>query len=73
MREFLKQASIIPLYNHLYVNCPDPEWREPIAEVVYEEGTGRIYAGGIPHWKLWLRLGNAFGIGDREMWATEGS
>ena len=72
VREFLKQASIIPLYNHLYhgplyVNCPDPEWREHIAEVVYEEGTGRMYADGIQHWKLWLRLG----IGDRGMWATD--
>jgi hypothetical protein len=43
--EFLRQFSIIPLYNHnyhgpLYVICPDPEWREMIAEVVYEEGTG---------------------------------
>lgn len=76
VREFLKQASIIPLYNHLYhgplyVNCPDPAWREMIAEVVYEEGTGRLFAEGMPHWKLWLRLGNAFGIADDEMWATQ--
>jgi len=76
VRTFLKQASIIPLYNHLYhgplyVNCPDPEWREMIAEVVYEEGTGRMFASGTPHWKLWLRLGNAFGIGDEEMWNTD--
>ena len=76
VRVFLKQASIIPLYNHLYhgplyVNCPDPNWREMIAEVVYEEGTGRIFAEGVPHWKLWLRLGNAFGIADEEMWSTE--
>lgn len=74
--EFLKQASIIPLYNHLYhgplyVVCPDPEWRAMIAEVVYEEGTGRIHADGVPHWKLWLRLGNAFGVSDSEMWSTE--
>lgn len=76
VREFLKQASIIPLYNHLYhgplyVKCPDPEWREKIAEVVYEEGTGRMFADGVPHWKLWLRLGNTFGIPNEEMWATE--
>lgn len=76
VRVFLKQASIIPLYNHLYhgplyVNCPDPDWREMIAEVVYEEGTGKLFASGIPHWKLWLRLGNAFDIGDQEMWKTE--
>ena len=76
VREFLKQASIIPLYNHLYhgplyVKCPDPDWREMIAEVVYEEGTGKLYAEGIPHWKLWLRLGRAFDISDEEMWNTE--
>ncbi|MFM9886901.1 MAG: TenA family transcriptional regulator [Burkholderiales bacterium] len=76
VREFLKQASIIPLYNHLYhgplyVNCPDPEWREMIAEVVYEEGTGRLFANGSPHWKLWLRLGNVFGIADDEMWNAD--
>jgi pyrroloquinoline-quinone synthase len=76
VREFLKQAGIIPLYNHLYhgplyVNCPDPTWREMIAEVVYEEGTGKLFAKGTPHWKLWLRLGRAFDISDEEMWATE--
>lgn len=76
VRVFLKQAGIIPLHNHLYhgplyVKCPDPEWRELIAEVVYEEGTGKLFAAGVPHWKLWLRLGRAFGIGDEEMWATE--
>ncbi len=74
--EFLKQASIIPLYNHLYhgplyVICPDPEWRTMIAEVVYEEGTGRIHADGVPHWKLWLRLGNAFGVSDAAMWNVD--
>ena len=74
--EFLRQASIIPLYNHLYhgplyVICPDPEWRTMIAEVVYEEGTGRMHADGIPHWKLWLRLGRAFGISDEEMWNVD--
>src|SRR5205085_1123507 len=36
--EWLRQFSIIPLYNHLYhgplyVICPDPAWREMIAEV----------------------------------------
>jgi len=76
VREFMLQMSIIPLYNHLYhgplyVICPDPEWRELIAEVVYEEGTGRLFADGHPHWKLWLRLGNAFGISDEEMWNAD--
>ncbi len=74
--EFLRQASIIPLYNHLYhgplyVICPDPEWRAMIAEVVYEEGTGRMHADGTPHWKLRLRLGRAFGISDEEMWNVD--
>lgn len=74
--EFLRQASIIPLYNHLYhgplyMTCPDPEWRSMIADVVYEEGTGRTHADGVPHWKLWLRLGNAFGISDKEMWNVD--
>jgi len=73
VREHLRQFSIIPLYNNLYhgplyVICPDPEWRAMIAEVVYEEGTGRMHADGVPHWKLWLRIGNAFGISDDEMW-----
>ena len=76
VRVYLQQFSIIPLYNHLYhgplyMNCPDPEWRAMIAEVVYEEGTGKLFASGTPHWKLWLRLGNAFGISDEQMWNTE--
>jgi pyrroloquinoline-quinone synthase len=76
VKEFIRQASIIPLFNHLYhgplyVICPDPEWREMIAEVVYEEGTGRMFADGIPHWRLWLRLGNAFGLSDDEMWNAD--
>lgn len=76
VREHIKQFSAVPLYNHnyhgpLYVNCPDPEWRQRMAEVVYEEGAGGLYAGGTPHYKLYLRLGEAFGIGREEMYATE--
>ncbi len=76
VREFILQAGIIPLFNHLYhgplyVKCPDPNWREMIAEVVYEEGTGRMFADGVPHWKLWLRLGHAFGLSDEEMWNAD--
>ena len=75
VREHIKQFSAVPLYNHnyhgpLYVNCPDPEWRKRMAEVVYEEGAGGLYAGGTPHYKLYLRLGEAFGIGAEEMYAT---
>lgn len=74
--EFLRQFSVIPLYNHLfhgplYVNCPSPKWRARMAEVVYEEGTGSLYSDGVPHWQLFLRLGEAFGIGRDEMYATE--
>ena len=63
--ELIRQAGIIPLYNNLYhgplyVICPDPEWRELIAEVVYEEGTGKLFAGGIAHYRLYLRLQNLF-------------
>ena len=52
VREFARQHGIIPLHNHnyhgrLYVVCPDPKWRERIAEVCYEEGTGRLYADGV--------------------------
>jgi pyrroloquinoline-quinone synthase len=76
MQEYIRQIGIIPLYNHLYhgrlyVVCPDPEWREMMAEVCYEEGTGRLFAGGQPHWKLYVRLGEALGITRKEMYATE--
>ena len=72
---FLRQFSIIPLYNHnyhgpLYINCPDAGWRKRMAEVVYEEGAGGLYAGGVPHYQLYLRVGEAFGISSAEMYAT---
>ena len=74
--EFLRQFSVIPLYNHffhgpLYVNCPNPKWRARMAEVVYEEGTGNLYSNGVPHWQLYIQMGEAFGIGADEMYATE--
>lgn len=73
---FCKQNSIIPLYNHnlhgrLYVSCPDPEFRERLAEVTYEEGTGRLYANGVPHYKLYINYAKALGIGREELYATE--
>jgi len=72
-REFIFQFGAVPLYNHgyhgrLYVTCPDAAWRERIAEVVYEEGTGRLFASGVPHYKLYLRLGAAFGLTRDEMY-----
>jgi pyrroloquinoline-quinone synthase len=75
LREAVKQQGIIPLHNHnyhgrLYVICPDPNWRSRIAEVVYEEGSGRLYAGGVNHHELYLRFGEALGISREEMYAT---
>ena len=74
--EFLRQFGIIPMHNHyfhgpLYVNCPSPKWRARMAEVVYEEGTGNLYSNGVPHWQLFLQLGEAFGVSADEMYATE--
>lgn len=75
VRECIKQRGIIPLHNHnyhgrLYVACPDPKWRARIAEVCYEEGTGRLYADGVSHHELYLRLAKALGISRREMYET---
>jgi len=76
MAEFLRQFSVVPLYNHLYhgplyVICPDAEWRSRMAEVAYEEATGRLFAGGVPHYQLYLRLGEAFGIGRAAMYDVD--
>ena len=75
VQEHIKQFAIIPLFNHgyhgrLYVNCPDPEWRVMLAEVVYEEGTGRLFSDGVSHHELYLRLGEAMDISRDEMRAT---
>ncbi|MPZ35586.1 MAG: hypothetical protein GEV13_32265 [Rhodospirillales bacterium] len=76
MKEFAKQFGIIPLWNHnyhgrLYVICPNHRWREKIAEVVYEEGTGRLFADGVPHNQLYLNFGADLGIAEDEMWNTD--
>jgi len=73
VQEFARQFGIIPLHNHnyhgrLYVICPDPAWRARIAEVVYEEGTGRLFSEGVPHNSLYINFGRALGIPDSEMW-----
>ncbi|MSP51418.1 MAG: hypothetical protein EXQ91_03370 [Alphaproteobacteria bacterium] len=73
--ETVKQAGIIPLHNHhyhgrLYIVCPDPKWRARIAEVAYEEGTGRLYSDGVSHHELYLQFGEALGIRRKEMYAT---
>jgi len=72
LRYFAMQWSVFPLHNHhyhgnLYVNCPDPAWRRRIAEVVYEEGTGRLYANGCEHSKLWFLFSDAVGVTHEEM------
>jgi len=76
VRETVRQLGIIPLHNHnyhgpLYVVCPDPKWRARIAEVCYEEGTGRLYAGGVSHNELYLRFAEGLGISRDEMWNTD--
>ena len=75
LKEEVRQEGIIPLHNHnyhgrLYVVCPDPKWRARIAEVCFEEGTGRLYANGFSHNDLYLRFGEALGISRDEMWST---
>jgi pyrroloquinoline-quinone synthase len=72
LKEFARQHGIIPLHNHnyhgrLYVHCPDPKWREMIAEVVYEEGTGRLYANGVAHNELYYNFGEGLSIDREEM------
>lgn len=72
MQEFARQFGIIPLHNHnyhgrLYVICPDMGWRERLAEVVYEEGTGRLFANGISHNKLYLQFGAELGLSAAEL------
>jgi len=74
--EFAKQFGIIPLHNHnyhgrLYVICPNPKWRSRIAEVVYEEGTGKIFSNGVPHNQLYLNFSRGLGIPDEEMWQPD--
>lgn len=76
VQEFAKQFGIIPLHNHnyhgpLYVVCPDHRWRARIAEVVYEEGTGRLHADGVPHNELYLRFGEDLGLTHDELWKAE--
>ena len=76
VRYFCKQHSIITLHNHnyhgrLYVACPDPEWRERIAEVSYEEATGRLFADGVSHHKLYLNYAKGLGLGREEMYNVD--
>src|SRR5437867_2967084 len=73
LQEFIGQWSVFPLYNQnyhgrLYVGCPDHRWRSRIAEVVYEEGTGRLFAGGVSHHELYLRHAEELGISREEIY-----
>ena len=74
LQEVIGQQSCIPLYNHkfhgnLYVVCPDHRWRARIAEIVYEEGSGKLFAGGVSHHELYLRLGEALDIRREQLWS----
>ena len=76
LKEFAFHYSIVPLPNHnyhgrLYLNCADYRWRILIAEVCYEEGTGRLFAGGKPHCELYLDFGTAVGWREDELWNAE--
>jgi pyrroloquinoline-quinone synthase len=76
LKELARQYGIIPMHNHnyhgrLYVVCPDPKWRSRIAEVCYEEGTGRLYAGGKPHWQLYMAFCKGLGLSEEETWRPE--
>ncbi|MEK9683796.1 MAG: iron-containing redox enzyme family protein [Rhodospirillaceae bacterium] len=72
-RYLCKQHGGIPLHNHnyhgnLYTICPDPEWREMIAEVAYEEATGRLFSEGVSHHKLYLNFAKGLGLKPEEMY-----
>lgn len=72
-RYVCQQHGGIPLHNHnyhgnLYVACPDPAWREMIAEVAYEEATGRLMAGGVSHHRLYLDYAEGMGLAPEEMY-----
>lgn len=72
-RYLCKQHGGIPLHNHnyhgnLYVICPDPEWREMIAEVAYEEATGRLMSDGVSHHRLYLNFAKGLGLSPEEMY-----
>ena len=76
VQEFARQHGIVPLHNHnyhgrLYVICPDPKWRALIAEVVYEEGTGRLHADATPHNELWYWFAEGMGVSRQDMAATK--
>lgn len=76
VKEFAYHYSIIPVPNNnyhgrLYLHCPDWRWRSRIAEICYEEGTGRLFANGKPHCQLYFDFADAFGWTEREIIEAE--
>ena len=76
LKEFAYHYGIVPLPNHnyhgrLYLSCPDYRWRKLVAEICYEEGTGRLFADGRPHCELYLDFGTALGWTEDELWSAE--
>ena len=76
LKVFAFHYSIVPLPNNnyhgrLYLHCPDYRWRSLIAEICYEEGTGRLFANGKPHCELYLDFGTALGWTEEELWNAE--
>jgi len=72
-RYVCQQHGGIPLHNHnyhgnLYTICPDPVWREMIAEVAYEEATGRLMSDGVSHHRLYLNYAKGMGLEPGEMY-----
>ena len=72
-RYICQQHGGIPLHNqhyhgNLYVICPDPAWREMIAEVAYEESTGRMFSDGVSHHRLYLNFAKGLGLKPEQMY-----
>ena len=72
-RYICQQHGGIPLHNHnyhgnLYVICPDPAWRELIAEVAFEEATGRLMSDGVSHHRLYLNYARGMGLKPEQMY-----
>ena len=72
-RYICQQHGGIPLHNHnyhgnLYVICPDPGWRELIAEVAFEEATGRLMSNGVSHHRLYLDYARGMGLTPEQMY-----
>ena len=72
-RYICQQHGGIPLHNHnyhgnLYVICPDPAWRELIAEVSFEEATGRLMSNGVSHHRRYRDYAKGMGLTPEQMY-----